>query len=136
MITFWFLAALLIVIALVFLLRPLRQDSKISDIDRAAQNVEIAKERLNELKVDGGITSNNFIMQFLSDLLSVKITNIGIEEVSALGAAYLAGIEFGLYKSFDDLKKISQSKKQISPNIKNSQIVIYYEKWKKIIQGL
>ena len=53
---------------------------------------------LNELKVDGGITSNNFVMQFLADLLSVKITNIGIEEVSALGAAYMAGLEFGIYK--------------------------------------
>jgi cytochrome c-type biogenesis protein CcmH len=52
MIMFWVLAALLIVIALVFLLRPLRLDSKISDIDRAAQNVEIARERLNELKVE------------------------------------------------------------------------------------
>jgi len=52
MITFWVLAAVLIVIALVFLLRPLRLDSKVSDIDRAAQNVEIARERLSELKVE------------------------------------------------------------------------------------
>ena len=52
MIMFWFLAAVLIAIALVFLLRPLRLDSTISDVDRAAQNVEIAKERLNELKIE------------------------------------------------------------------------------------
>ena len=52
MIMFWFLAALLIVIALVFLLLPLRKDSAISDVDRAAQNVAIAKERLNELKIE------------------------------------------------------------------------------------
>ena len=91
---------------------------------------------LNELKVDGGITSNNFVMQFLSDLLSVKITNIGIEEVSALGAAYLAGLESGLYKTLDELKILSQNKKQIIPDITNSKTVIYYEKWKKIIQGL
>ena len=91
---------------------------------------------LNELKVDGGITSNNFVMQFLSDLLSVKIINIGIEEVSALGAAYLAGLEIGLYKTIDELKKLSQNIKLIIPDIKNSQNKIYYEKWKKIIQGL
>lgn len=52
MIMFWVLAAALIVIALVFLLRPLRLDSRVSDIDRAAQNVVIAKERLNELKIE------------------------------------------------------------------------------------
>lgn len=63
MIMFWVLAALLIVIALVFLLRPLRLDSKINDIDRAAQNVEIARERLNELKVefeDGLISAEEY----------------------------------------------------------------------------
>jgi len=91
---------------------------------------------LNELKVDGGITSNNFVLQFLSDLLSVKIINIGIEEVSALGAAYLAGFEFGLYKSLDDLKKLSQNKKEINPNSENSNTIMYYEKWVEIIQGL
>lgn len=52
MIIFWVLAAALIVIALVFLLRPLRLDSKVSDIDRTAQNIVIAKERLNELKLE------------------------------------------------------------------------------------
>ena len=52
MITFWILAVAMIVVALVFLLRPLRSDYKQQDIDRTAQNVQIAKERLNELKLE------------------------------------------------------------------------------------
>lgn len=52
MITFWILAIAMIIVALVFLIRPLRSDSKQNDIDRTAQNVQIAKERLSELKLD------------------------------------------------------------------------------------
>lgn len=63
MITFWILAIAMILIALVFLIRPLRSDSKQNDIDRTAQNVQIAKERLNELKLElteGAINQSEF----------------------------------------------------------------------------
>lgn len=63
MITFWILAIAMIIIALVFLIRPLRSDLKQNDIDRTAQNVQIAKERLNELKLElaeGAITQSEY----------------------------------------------------------------------------
>ena len=63
MITFWLFAVVMIVVALVFLLRPLRHDSNQDDIDRTAQNVSIAKERLNELKLEferGAITQAEY----------------------------------------------------------------------------
>src|SRR5690606_32459138 len=59
---------------------------------------------LSEVKIDGGITANKFVVQFLADLLGKRVTNIRITDVSALGAAYLAGLNVGIYESIDQLK--------------------------------
>ena len=70
---------------------------------------------LSGLNVDGGITANGFVMQLLADLSGVNVTNIGIEEVSALGAAYLAALEAGIYQSIDEIAKLNQEKIVFSP---------------------
>ena len=54
-----------------------------------------AKLSLKELMADGGITSNQFVIQFLADLLNKPVATIGMPDVSALGAAYLAGLQAG-----------------------------------------
>jgi len=77
---------------------------------------------LKELKVDGGITANKFVLQFLSDLLNRDVVNIGIEDVSALGAALLAGLESGIYESVEEIKSIQNIKKQFTPG-ENLEIV-------------
>ncbi len=92
--------------------------------------------KLRELKVDGGITANLFVMQFLADLLNVKVTNIGIEEVSALGASYLAGLEVGVYNSLEQLESLVLSKKQHSPCEKQKEVFKFYEDWKKNVKRL
>lgn len=71
--------------------------------------------KLQELMVDGGITSNKFVIQFLADLLERKIVNIGIADVSALGAAYLAGLQAGVYKDLEQLKTLSSDKSVTLP---------------------
>jgi len=70
---------------------------------------------LSELKVDGGITSNNFVIQMIADLLDCDVANIGIEEVSALGAAYMAGLRVGIWKGLDELAALSGDIKRYSP---------------------
>ena len=60
---------------------------------------------LKSLKVDGGASNNNFLMQFQSDILNVKIDRPKIVETTALGAAYLAGLAVGFFKSKEDIKK-------------------------------
>lgn len=65
------------------------------------------------LNVDGGITANTFVMQLLADLLNVTVTNIGIEEVSALGAAYLAALQAEVFGNLDDLTKLNHNKKKV-----------------------
>ena len=59
---------------------------------------------------DGGITSNTFIMQFLANLLGISVSKIAMSDVSALGAAYLAGLQTGIYKDLDTLKNLNAHK--------------------------
>ncbi|MDQ3844751.1 MAG: glycerol kinase GlpK [Bacteroidota bacterium] len=90
---------------------------------------------LQELMVDGGITSNGFVLQFLSDLLDRTIVNIGMPDVSALGAAYLAGLKAGVFKSLHQLKTLNSDKKLIYPN-NNSNIKEWYAGWQSVIKTL
>jgi glycerol kinase len=70
---------------------------------------------LQQLRVDGGITANRFVMQFLADLLGTEVVNIGIQDVSALGAAYMAGLQQGLYDSLDRIASLNTGKTSYSP---------------------
>jgi len=91
---------------------------------------------LTELRVDGGITGNHFVMQLLADLLKTNVVNIGIEEVSALGAAYLAGLQHGMFHDIDQLKKLSVGKKRFCPGRESSKVCASYEGWKEAVQQL
>ncbi len=61
---------------------------------------------LKELMADGGITKNKFVMQFIADLLHVNVNNIGIADISAMGAALMAGLGSGMYKDLNDLEQL------------------------------
>jgi glycerol kinase len=91
---------------------------------------EDAGIELQELMVDGGITSNKFVLQFLADLLERKIVNIGMPDVSALGAAYLAGLKAGVYKDIEHLKTLNSDKSFIYPSSDNDKVKSWYEGWK------
>jgi glycerol kinase len=92
--------------------------------------------QLQGLKVDGGITANRFVMQFLADLLNTNVVNIGMEEVSALGAAYMAGLQKGIFRDIDQLKKLSVAEKQFSPKPDTDKAHNSYEGWKDALQRL
>lgn len=87
---------------------------------------------LKELNTDGGITANNFVMQFIADLLNKKVICIGMPDVSALGAAYLAGLHAGLYKSLDHLRQLNTEKKIFQPSGSGRSRTSYNE-WKRAI---
>ncbi len=59
----------------------------------------------NELRVDGGMVANDWVMQFLSDTLNLQVNRPAVAETTALGAAYLAGLQHGIYSSLEDIKK-------------------------------
>ncbi|GAA0880392.1 glycerol kinase GlpK [Algoriphagus jejuensis] len=88
---------------------------------------------LTEIKIDGGITSNKFVVQFLADLLQRKVTNIAIADVSALGAAYLAGLNVRVYESLEQLKSFNQESISTLPGENSANVADYYEGWKKVI---
>ena len=84
---------------------------------------------------DGGITSNGFIIKFLADLISKPVATIGMPDVSALGAAYLAGLKVGIYESIDRLKQLNQHKTLYQPKNGLTHINEYYAGWKKAIKS-
>ena len=92
-----------------------------------------AKLSLKELMADGGITSNQFVIQFLADLLNKHVATIGMPDVSALGAAYLAGLQAGVYKNIESLKQLNSEKKYHQPGPQNMTVQKDYEGWKKEI---
>jgi len=73
--------------------------------------------QIKELRVDGGATQNNLLMQFQSDVLDTKVVRPTITETTALGAAYLAGLAVGFWGSIDELQQQWQVQQVFSPEI-------------------
>jgi glycerol kinase len=88
---------------------------------------------LNQLMIDGGISPNLFIVQFLADLLNKPVVNIGIPDVSALGAAHLAGLKQHIFKNLDQLVQL-QTENKISNPSGNNNVKAWYEGWKNTIR--
>jgi len=90
---------------------------------------------LQELMVNGGITANGFVLQFLADLLNKEVATKGMPDVSALGAAYLAGLECGLYRDLDQLASLNKKSAANFPTKNRVAISKAYAGWKAAIAG-
>lgn len=77
---------------------------------------------LGELKVDGGASRNNLLMQFQSDILGAKVVRPKVTETTALGAAYLAGLAVGFWKDMDEVKKQWQAEKVFAPSMPQEKV--------------
>ena len=88
---------------------------------------------LSELKVDGGMTGNRWLMQRIADLLGVRVATIGLEEVSALGAAYMAGLEAGIYKNIDELVTLRDTIQYFNPNPESDEPMKSYSVWQSLV---
>jgi glycerol kinase len=87
---------------------------------------------LNQLMVDGGITGNRFVVQFLANQLNRKVVISGFPEVSALGAAYMAGLKVGVYTGLQQLQQLKVVKDTLVPtDVEKNKV--WYEGWKKAI---
>jgi len=91
------------------------------------------KIKLDQLMIDGGISSNSFIAQFLANLVAKPVVNIGIPDVSALGAAYLAGLEQKIFKDLDQVSQLTRDKKILKPS-GDDKTRRWYEGWKKAVR--
>ena len=72
------------------------------------------------VKVDGGMVMNNWFSQFLSDVVNVKVLRPKVQETTAAGAAFMAGLKIGVYKSLKDISKNWHLDKQFSSKMKNN----------------
>ena len=79
------------------------------------------------VKVDGGMVMNNWFTQFLSDIVNVKVYRPKVHETTALGAAFMAGLKIGAYKSLKDISKNWSLEKKFNPKMRNNRGVIIFD---------
>ena len=98
--------------------------------------VSMRKDGLNpkSVKVDGGMVSNNWFVQFLSEILKIKITRTKINETTALGVAYMAGYQNGIYRSLNDIKQNWKKDRDFKPKFNKSYRNKLLQGWQQAIK--
>ncbi len=96
--------------------------------------IEDSGINLTALKVDGGATANNFLMQFQSDILDVNVERPEVTETTALGAAYLAGLAVGFWKSKGEISQNWSINRKFKPQMNNEKRHELYNGWKKAVE--
>lgn len=91
---------------------------------------------LHIIRVDGGASANNFLLQFQSDLLGIPIIRPKVIETTAMGAALMAGFKRGGFESLNDMEKFYQEDRRFNPSSQKNIALKGYENWKQIISKL
>ena len=86
-------------------------------------------ESVNELRVDGGASRNDLLLQFQADILQIPVVRSRIAETTALGAAYLAGLAVGFWSSTGDLSEHWQADKTFEPRLPAVEVEYMMERW-------
>lgn len=89
---------------------------------------------IQELRVDGGATANNLLMQIQADVLGVKVVRPQITETTAMGAAYLAGLAVGFWESIDDIQQQWQVEQAFEPKA-NASAAAQMKGWQKAVKA-
>lgn len=87
------------------------------------------------LKVDGGATNNEYLMQFQADILNTSVQRAGDLETTSLGAAFLAGLAVGYWKDFDELKESAKEGKRFDVQMEEERRNKLYSGWKKAVEA-
>lgn len=90
---------------------------------------------IRELRVDGGATVNNQLMQFQSDILNTKVVRPKITETTALGAAYLAGLAVGYWKNVEEIQQQWQVDKSFSPSMVDAKRNELVNGWQRAVKA-
>jgi glycerol kinase len=83
----------------------------------------------NSLRVDGGMVVNDLVVQFLADILGVKVERPKVTETTALGAAFLAGLKVGVYSSLEEITSLWWSDKAFESEMSETQQKSLYHGW-------
>ena len=125
----------------------LTRDSGVAEIVRATleaiayQSKDLLQAMLGEemnsvatMRVDGGMVVNDWLMQFLADILNLPIERPVISETSVLGAVYLAGLQVSVFKSFEHISQLWHVERQFKPTMKAQERGHRYVGWQQAIQ--
>jgi glycerol kinase len=88
-----------------------------------------------ELRVDGGATINNELMQFQANILGANVVRPKVTETTALGAAYLAGLAVGFWKDLEEIRQNWQMDRQFEPSIAEAEKTLMQGQWKKAVRA-
>jgi len=89
---------------------------------------------LRELRVDGGMTANDLLMQFQADILGVDVVRPKVAETTALGAAYGAGLAVGLWSDLDEIDDLWAEDRRWSPEMEDSERERLHHRWEQAVQ--
>lgn len=101
------------------------------DLQKAMQS---DGQRPTALRVDGGMVANNWLMQFLADILGATVDRPQITETTALGAAYLAGLQAGIFESLSSLEDMWQCQQRFEQKMSKSQRDDLYQGWQSAVE--
>lgn len=93
-----------------------------------------AKLDLKALHVDGGMAANNWLLQFLADMLDLEISRPTVIETTSLGAVYLAGLQVGLFKSLEHIQQLWQRDRTFKPVMPAEERDELYQGWQQAVQ--
>jgi glycerol kinase len=88
---------------------------------------------LSILRVDGGMTSNDLLMQFQADILNTSVVRPRVAETTSLGAAYAAGLAVGFWKNVDELRENWSREKEWTPQMPENERDKMYRDWKRAV---
>ena len=89
---------------------------------------------LTELRVDGGASTNDFLMQFQADLLGIPVIRPTNVETTALGAAWLAGLASGVYENTDELSSLWQQDRIFTPELSRADATVLMQQWDRALR--
>ena len=89
---------------------------------------------VTQLRVDGGASVSDFMMQFQSDLLGVPVDRPDMVETTAQGAAWLAGLHAGLWSDIAELERSRRSQRVFMPAMREKETGKLYAQWKRAVE--
>jgi glycerol kinase len=89
---------------------------------------------IKELRVDGGATCNNLLMQFQADLLGVSVVRPKVSETTALGAAFLAGLAVGFWRDRSELGRLWQAEQTFTPSMDRGRAAELLSLWSRALE--
>ncbi|MCH4247078.1 MAG: glycerol kinase GlpK [Acinetobacter populi] len=92
-----------------------------------------AQQKLQTLRVDGGVISNNFLMQFQADILQVEVERPTMKETTAMGAAFLAGLAVGFWSDLQELENKTSIEQIFQPQRQAEEVSKLYRGWLKAV---